>query len=289
MPSSNFGHLLDVLQVVTMLNPYSVLDIGVGFGKYGFLLRELLDLKPGEEGGYAKWAKKIDGIEIDSRYLTPVHKYIYDKIFLGDALTIIEKMDGMYDCIIAIDVLEHFRKKDAYKFINYCQDKGRNFLIATPYVYFDQGEVFKNPYEEHLSGWTIHDLKKAGAKYLWRSGLAVLALFTANNLPFPAAEIVSDQTLSNTDIINFKSMLAMYIKTGQVEECRDASSQYLELIPDDMEVLLLNALCLEIQGDYLAAANKAIRALEINGENQVARAILNRCMKNGIINAGQVF
>lgn len=97
MPSSNFGHLLDVLQIVTMLNPHSVLDIGVGFGKYGFLLRELLDLKPGEEGGYAKWSRRIDGIEVEARYLTPVHEYIYDRILIGDAITIMEKMNLIYD------------------------------------------------------------------------------------------------------------------------------------------------------------------------------------------------
>ena len=86
MPSSNFGHLFDVLSSVVLINPKSILEVGVGFGKYGYLFREYLDLAYDEEtGGYKKWRRIIDGIEINDKYLTPVHEYIYNNIYIGNA------------------------------------------------------------------------------------------------------------------------------------------------------------------------------------------------------------
>lgn len=52
MPSSNFGHLMDILSTISLIRPNSILEVGVGFGKYGFLTRELLDLKEGKNRGY---------------------------------------------------------------------------------------------------------------------------------------------------------------------------------------------------------------------------------------------
>ena len=45
MPSSDLNYVVDVLAAVAAVEPQSVLVIGPGFGKYGVLLREMLDLR----------------------------------------------------------------------------------------------------------------------------------------------------------------------------------------------------------------------------------------------------
>ena len=44
MPSSHYFQLNEIVDLIALTNPVKVLDIGVGFGKYGFLAREYLEL-----------------------------------------------------------------------------------------------------------------------------------------------------------------------------------------------------------------------------------------------------
>ncbi|MGF9965198.1 hypothetical protein [Bacillus rhizoplanae] len=44
MPSSIYQAIPDILQHIIVEEPMSILDVGVGFGKYGLLLREALDV-----------------------------------------------------------------------------------------------------------------------------------------------------------------------------------------------------------------------------------------------------
>ncbi|CAH2211888.1 hypothetical protein [Tepidibacter aestuarii] len=93
------------------INPKSMLDVGVGFGRYGFVARELLDYEINEDGSYAKWKRRIDGIEIFEKYLTPVHEYVYDEIYIRDAYDLIRDKDFYYDMVLISDVIEDFTKK----------------------------------------------------------------------------------------------------------------------------------------------------------------------------------
>jgi hypothetical protein len=44
MPTSDVCNVPSILTVVGNLQPQSILDIGCGFGKYGMLMREYLEL-----------------------------------------------------------------------------------------------------------------------------------------------------------------------------------------------------------------------------------------------------
>ena len=44
MPTSDMHNIVPILTIMQHLQPRSVLDIGCGFGKYGVLLREYLDI-----------------------------------------------------------------------------------------------------------------------------------------------------------------------------------------------------------------------------------------------------
>jgi hypothetical protein len=48
MPTSHPSQLNEILEVVLKTRPRSVIDVGVGFGKYGVLCREYLEFWDGD-------------------------------------------------------------------------------------------------------------------------------------------------------------------------------------------------------------------------------------------------
>lgn len=158
MPSSHHYQLNEIVDLIIRTNPMKILDIGVGFGKYGFLSREYLELWDGSEK-YNQWQRQIDGIEAFSGYITPVHNYIYNHIFIGDALQILPGISDRYDLILLIDVLEHFTFEDGSKLLDECTRISRNILISVPKVMSMQETVYGNPYETHRYPWSRKDLR----------------------------------------------------------------------------------------------------------------------------------
>ncbi|MCI0745080.1 MAG: hypothetical protein L0Y58_06715, partial [Verrucomicrobia subdivision 3 bacterium] len=82
MPSSRPNTIPTVIHVVRQLKPASILDVGVGFGKWGHLFREYTDILEAEHDPkrYQRrnWRVRIDGIEAHKAYLTPMHRFLYN-------------------------------------------------------------------------------------------------------------------------------------------------------------------------------------------------------------------
>jgi len=152
MPTSYFTQVSDVIELITLVNPQSLLDVGVGFGKYGFLSREYLEFYDGRDK-YDDWKRRIDGIEVFEGYITPVHKFIYNNIYTGDALELLPKLEVKYDLILLIDIIEHFSHEKGMQLIKECLKRGRNVIISTPKDTLSQDKVFGNQYEKHEFCW----------------------------------------------------------------------------------------------------------------------------------------
>src|ERR1051325_4584169 len=118
MPSSRPNTIPIVIHLVRQLQPKSILDIGVGFGKWGHLFREYTDINEAEKepGRYQRrnWRVRIDGIEGHAVYLTPMHRYLYNNIYVGDAPVLIKKLPR-YDLIFMGDVIEHLPKPAGFQ------------------------------------------------------------------------------------------------------------------------------------------------------------------------------
>lgn len=110
-----------------------------------------------------RWRIIIDGIEGFPGYITPVHDYIYNRIFLGDALELLGGLpDNTYELVLAIDILEHFFYQEGILFINeLIRVSGKHVLISTPKNFIAQ-EYEANPYENHRSLWGFQDLRARG-------------------------------------------------------------------------------------------------------------------------------
>jgi len=156
MPSSHPYQLNEIMELIIETNPGKLLDIGIGFGKYGFLSREYLELwEP--DAVYGSHKRQIDGIEAFEAYLTPLHRLIYDHIFPGDAREVVPVLTDRYDLILMIDVFEHFTCQDGLKLLEDCRRCGRNILISVPRIMSAQEEVYGNPYETHRYNWKRKD------------------------------------------------------------------------------------------------------------------------------------
>jgi 2-polyprenyl-3-methyl-5-hydroxy-6-metoxy-1,4-benzoquinol methylase len=163
MPTSDYHQISDVLHVIEQVRPARVLDVGVGFGKWGFLCREILDVYY-ERVQPETWTTVIDGIEIYEPYRNPTWALAYNQIHIGDAREILPGL-GQYDLIICCDVIEHFEKPDGTKLIDELLRHAPVLIVTTPAGYAPQGAAYGNIHESHLSSWSQADLVRWPHRY----------------------------------------------------------------------------------------------------------------------------
>lgn len=109
MPTSDYHNINAILAIVTNLRPKKVLDVGCGFGKYGVLLREYLDVWQ-ERLLPKEWKADLVGIEAYERYHNPVYDFVYSKVHLGEAQRVLPTLED-FDVILIADVIEHLKKR----------------------------------------------------------------------------------------------------------------------------------------------------------------------------------
>ncbi|MCW3090880.1 MAG: uncharacterized protein JWP81_1949 [Ferruginibacter sp.] len=165
MASSFINQIPAIIHLVQKLQPKTILDIGKGFGKYGFLVHEYVGIDNTKKVDPAKTLKEqsnllIDAIEIDADLMLPHLQQIYNKVYLGDVLKIYEEM-VKYEMVLMIDIIEHINKGQALQLLRYLIQQGSTIIIATPIRYFKQ-ELYESEFERHISHWSEQDFKKLG-------------------------------------------------------------------------------------------------------------------------------
>ncbi|HEX8220872.1 MAG TPA: class I SAM-dependent methyltransferase [Chloroflexia bacterium] len=158
MGTSNWQNISYSIEMIREINPRSVLDVGSGFGRWGFLCREMLDVWEGRTYPES-WQVRIDAIEAFPPNITPVYDYVYDNVYKGDAAKIIDEL-GEYDLIIFGDVLEHFSKREGDILLKKAVRRAQKaVLIHIPLgKQWPQSERDNNTYEEHRSVWEASNL-----------------------------------------------------------------------------------------------------------------------------------
>ena len=188
MPSSRPHSIPFVISLVTQINPDSILDLGVGFGKWGVLFREYTDIIKSEldPPRYQRenWKIKIEGIEGFAPYITPLHNYIYDAIYIGDILEILPTL-GKYDLVFIGDVIEHFPKEQGKRLIRLALEHTNRYLIlTTPRFETNQPALCANELERHRSLWTAKDFRAlAPAEVLILPGEILLTIYPKPGQP----------------------------------------------------------------------------------------------------------
>ena len=114
----------------------SILDVGAGCGTYSDLLRGY---------GYKMHAVEIWQPYIKQYDLNNKYSCVYEENVLQIPFNVLEA----YDFYILGDVLEHLSVEDAQWLMNFLKIKGKQYLVAVPYV-MEQGEYEGNIHETHL-------------------------------------------------------------------------------------------------------------------------------------------
>lgn len=160
MGTSNWQNISYNLTLVKKINPHKILDVGIGFGRWGILFREILEIWD-EENYSGKWNRQIDGVEIYEGYLMEHHKLFYSQIYRKDIREFLEISTEKYDLINCGDIIEHLDKEEGRKLIDDLLAKTKYLLINLPLGrYWEQEAKNDNPNEKHLSIWKINDFNK---------------------------------------------------------------------------------------------------------------------------------
>ncbi len=157
MPVSSSIHLTQCLAKIRALRPKSVLDVGCGFGLWGFLCRMHLDVWDGRIHP-GQWRTRIDGIELFEPYIQAHQRALYSNLILADVRDVADTLDD-YELIIAGDVIEHLEKKEGEAVLEKLYARAtRALLINIPIgPGWDHPEQYGNPGELHRSQWECSD------------------------------------------------------------------------------------------------------------------------------------
>ena len=157
MPTSHPKIISPIAQKILDLKPMSVLDIGIGFGKWGALSREYTDVWAWRFY-QNEWIVNIEGIEIHERYRAP-NWGNYNKVHIGHSNDVLPKL-GNYELVIAMEMLEHLHKPEALVFLGEVFKHTKQMIVS--YSNIPQKNVRDNPYEDHVSTWRNDELEQFG-------------------------------------------------------------------------------------------------------------------------------
>lgn len=158
MPLSIWQGMEDCLQLIVERRPSAVLDAGIGFGIWGGLLRQYLDVWSGRIQP-DQWTTRIDGIEIDPARVQAHARALYTEICVGDIREVVPRRaaEYAYDVILFGDVIEHLPKSDGVALLATAARLARQLVV----VRIPLGDGWRREGREvpdhHRSQWYAED------------------------------------------------------------------------------------------------------------------------------------
>lgn len=157
MGTSNWQQIPFCIEALLELSPMRVLDVGVGFGRWGMLVREFCEEWKGRFHR-EHWQVHLEGIEVFPKNVEEYHHLFYDWVHIGDAAEILENMDASWDLVIFGDVLQEWDKDTAGQMLHTALDRSAYVLVNIPLgPGWERGPLYGNPYEEHRSTWELDE------------------------------------------------------------------------------------------------------------------------------------
>lgn len=114
------------------------------------------------------------GVDIFFSYLKQSKsKRIHTDYIYAD-LTNVNFKEKSVDAVFLLHVVEHLNKVDAIKLIKKSETWGRKkVIIVAPNGYIPQDEYDCNPYQKHLSGWSVEEFESLGYRVYGVGGLKI--------------------------------------------------------------------------------------------------------------------
>jgi hypothetical protein len=158
MGTSNWQQIPFCVETLLAVEPARVLDVGIGFGRWGVLVREFCEEWKGRIHR-ENWRVHLEGIEAYPKNVEEYQHFFYDWIHVGDAAGVLARMAERWDLIICGDVLQQWPKETAHEVLARALDLADYVLVNSPLgAGWERGGVYGNPYEQHRSTWQLDEL-----------------------------------------------------------------------------------------------------------------------------------
>lgn len=158
MPIGSYAAIPLFAQSLLRRRPRTVLDLGMGFGGCGVVVREWLDF------GVRPWKTHLVGVEAWADYRNPVWD-LYNAVYVQTIEQFLAHCAETFDCVVLGDVLEHFEKNQGRNILEAIKPRVApegTFLVMTPAKFVPQAAVYGNEWERHRSLWSPDDLAQSG-------------------------------------------------------------------------------------------------------------------------------
>lgn len=149
MPLSRPACIPAVINFVWENNIQSILDLGIGFGGYGVLFRQTMDVRWGRVKEN-EWTATLHGVEVNNEYQNPAWD-VYNIVHI-DRIEKFLPFAEKYQLIFFGDVLEHFPKEEALKLIEIAKERADFIIVTTPNTFAGneaEADRFHNHHEAH--------------------------------------------------------------------------------------------------------------------------------------------
>ena len=158
MANSSYIDTVHIMDLVYRMSPASILDVGSGFGRWGFLCRchigvgESLQLCPSQ-------VLQIDAVEGFQPNVSSLYPAVFNHTHVGDARKVVPTL-GKYDVIICSHMIEHMPKEDGWQLIKEMRERSNKALIlALPLNEPLRGALRGNEFEAHQSVWQKEEFR----------------------------------------------------------------------------------------------------------------------------------
>ncbi len=136
----------------------SILDVGCGSGSPVAALRDRAHLV-----GVDAHAESIATARARSTH----HEY-----HVSDVLKIPTLFaPRSFECVAALDLVEHLEKEDGRRLLDVIERiASKRVVVFTPNGFVPQGELDKNPWQVHKSGWDVQEMRQRGYRVIGING-----------------------------------------------------------------------------------------------------------------------
>lgn len=136
----------------------------------------VLDVGCGKDSPIKSFSKNFYCVGVDAH--APAIKQskqsnIHNEYYNMDIIRISDKFQPeSFDCVLASDVIEHLRKEDGQKLLDMMENIARKkVIIYTPRGFLPQEVCEGNPYQLHLSGWDVEEMRSRYYNIIGYNGL----------------------------------------------------------------------------------------------------------------------
>ena len=164
MPISDMAAVPAIVAEVYRLQPERMIELGIGFGKYGALCREALDAMYGRCRP-DQWRREISGVEGFAGYRNPA----WDCYTRWEVRDFTDPAPAGWPLVLMVDALEHLEPERGREFLAGLVAHNAHVIVSVPLGRMDQGPTFGNDFECHRT--TYHGpelLAYPGARQLHR-------------------------------------------------------------------------------------------------------------------------